>query len=253
MGFRTMEAGVVKPRLIVSVEGGEKCGKNHFAFTAPGPIGLHSFDFGTEGMVEKFLKGNGVPRRKIDMAQYAVNVPEGAETQTVSNACTPVWNAFRTNYAIGLGKYRTTVVDTATDAYEMVRLSHFGKLQQVMAHHYAPVNTEMKSLFRQAYSSDGNLVMLCRIKDEYITKMVGGKEKAEKTGTRIMAGYKDTKFETQVHLRMYKEVGADPWRAEIVTCRHNPDLEGFVLEGEMLSFAGLGQMVYPDSDPGDWE
>lgn len=251
MGFHDLDpATKPKRRLIVSVEGPEKSGKNHFAFTFPGVIVFHSTDHGDEGMIEKFVQGRGVEKRKIKKAQYRVDVPEGADEKATSKACEPVWSAFRTNYRIGLATCRSTVVDTGTDIYELIRMTYFGKLQQVMAHHYAPVNTEMKDLFHEAYSSDGNLCILHRVKDEYITKVVQGKERADKTGAKVMAGFAQTKFETQVHLRTFKEDGE--FCAEVVTCRQNPSVEGFVLTGEMLSYKGLGMLVYEDSEEGDW-
>lgn len=253
MGFKPVTGQVAKRRLIVSIYGGEKTGKNHFAFTAPGPIGLHSFDYGDEGMIEKFIRGEvpGVPPVKVEKAEYIVNVPRGAGVQETSDACTPAWLAFSSNYPLGLGRFRTTVIDTATDAYEMVRMAYFGKLQQVMPHHYAPVNAEFKSLFRQAYSAEGkNLVLLARHKEEWVSKLVQGKEKADRTGRMIYAGYKDSPYEVQIHMRSFKEAGE--FKMEIEDCRQNPALEGMVLEGDMLNWWSLGQLVFPESEEKDW-
>lgn len=248
MAFRDLSPTTAyKRRLIISIEGAEKSGKNHFAFTAPGKTAFHSFDHGDEGMIEKFVKGG----LRIQKAEYRVDVPPGTDTQKTSEACNPVWLGFKVNFALGLHQCRTTVVDTGTDMYEMLRMAYFGKLQQVLAHHYAPVNAELKSLIHQAYSSDGNLIVLHRIKDEYKTEVRGGKEVSNKTGKKVMAGYSQMKFETQVHLRMYKEDGE--FCAEVVTCRQNPDIEGYVLTGDQLSFTGLGMMVYPDSEEGEWQ
>ena len=36
----------------------------------------------------------------------------------------------------------TVVMDTASEAHELSRLAAFGKLTQVMPHHYGPVNAE---------------------------------------------------------------------------------------------------------------
>lgn len=251
MAFRDLDPNTkAKRRLIVSIEGPEKSGKNHFAFTAPGTIAFHSTDHGDEGMIEKFVRGDGVPKVKIRKAQYRVDVPEGADEKATSKACEPVWSTFRLNYRLGLAQCRTTVVDTSTDIYELIRMTYFGKLQQVMAHHYAPVNTEMKDLFHEAYHSDSNLILLHRVKDEYITRTVQGKEKADKTGAKVMAGFSQTKFETQVHLRTFREDGE--FCAEVVTCRQNPDLVGMVLQGDMLTFTSLGMMIYPDSTEEEW-
>lgn len=248
MAFRRLAKDQAqRRRLIVSIEGEEKSGKNHFAFGAPGPIYFHSFDYGDEGVIEKFLATG----KEINKAEYRLQVPPGTSVQDTSNAATPIWNGFKANLALGMARGGTTIVDTGTDAYEMIRLSYFGKLAQVMPHHYAPVNAEFKNIFRDAYSGEGNLILLHRVKEEWINKMnKDGKEVGIKTGRLLLAGYKDTPYETQVHLRAYKD--ADGFHMEVVECRQNPELAGFVLDGELNSFAGLGTMVYPDSAWEEW-
>lgn len=248
MGFRLLDpATPQRRRLIVSIEGEEKTGKNHFAFGAPGPIFYHSFDYGDEGVIEKFLRQG----KAIHKAEYRLNIPPGTDTQKTSDAATPIWAGFKSNFAIGLGKGRTTIVDTGTDAYELIRMSYFGKLGQVMPHHYAPVNAEYKDLFKQAYAADGNLIVLHRMKEEWLNKVNSqGKEVGIKTGVMLLAGWKDTPYETQVHIRLFKD--AEGFGGLVVECRQNPDLTGFELRGDMLSFAGLGQMVYPESEEKEW-
>lgn len=235
-----------KRRLILSIEGEEKSGKNHFAFTAPGPIYFHDIDFGADGVIQKFQDD-----KEIQAASYSVDVPVDASIQAVSDAASPVWEEFKTNYTEGIQSGRTTVIDTGTDIYELLRMSRFGKLTQVMPHHYGPVNQEMKAIYRAAYSSDTNLIVLHRVKDEWINKVVQGKEKGEKTGRRVFAGYSGTYYETQVNARAYKEDGE--FYMLIFDCRQNPAVEGMVLSGDMLNFATLGTLVFPDSEPSDWE
>lgn len=248
MAFRRLAKDQAqRRRLIISIEGEEKTGKNHFAFGCPGPIYFHSFDYGDEGVIEKFLATG----KEINKAEYRLSVPPGTSTQATSEAATPVWNGFKSNYAIGLAKGGTTIVDTGTDAYELIRMSYFGKLAQVMPHHYAPVNAEFKDIFRQAFSSAGNLVLLHRVKEEWINKLnKDGKEVGLKTGRLLLAGYKDTPYETQVHLRAFKD--SEGFKLEVVECRQNPEIAGMVLDGAMNSFAGLGTMVYPDSEWEEW-
>lgn len=235
-----------KMRLILSVEGVEKCGKNHFAFTAPGPIYFHSFDFGDEGVIQKFQT-----TKEIQKAEYKLNVPAGTAIQAASDTARPVWDQFIKNYAEGLAKGRTSIIDTGTDQYEVLRMMEFGKLTQVMPHHYGPVNQIMKSLWRQAYDSDSSLIVLHRMKEEWENKVnSAGKEVGFKTGRWEMAGYKGTYFEAQVCARAYKEDGQ--FKLLIFDCRLNPDLEGMVLEGGMLNFPTLGQLVFPESKEEDW-
>jgi hypothetical protein len=251
-GF-TLATGKVKHRLLVSVEAQEKAGKNHFGFTAPGPIYFHSFDFGDEGVIQKFQPGGRYYREglRIYKAEYKLKVAPGSAVQLAADTARPVWATFYQNYYEGLRLGRTTVVDTATEAHEVLRMAEFGKLTQVMPHHYAPVNTAMKDLWRAAADSNSNLVMLHRMKEEWENTVVNGKEKGNKTGRWEMAGYKGTYFEAQVCCRAYKEDGQ--FKLLVFDCRQNPDLEGMVLEGEMLNFKTLGMLVFPESEESEWE
>lgn len=235
-----------KRRLILSIEGTEGCGKNHFAFTAPGPQYFHSFDFGDDGVVQKFMHD-----KVINRAEYRLNIAAGTAVQMASDTARPVWEKFRANYQEGLGKGRTTIIDTGTDTYEVLRMVEHGKLTQVLPHHYGPVNQAMKGIWREAYDSSSNLVMLHRMKEKWETKSVNGKEVSNKTGEWELAGYGGTYFEAQVCLRAYKEWGE--FKALIFKCRQNPTLEGMVLEGDMLNFKSLGMMVFPESEEKEWE
>jgi len=245
-GF-TIAKKEAKRRLLVSVEAQEKCGKNHFAFTAPGDIYFHSFDFGDEGVIQKFQRD-----KKIWKAEYKLDIQAGTAVQLAAETARPVWAQFLQNYRDGLLKGRTTIVDTGTEAYEVLRMAEFGKLTQVMPHHYGPVNQAMKDLWRTAADSSSNMIMLHRMKEEWENKVnSAGKEVSNKTGRWEMAGYKGTYFEAQVCCRAYKEDGQ--FKLLIFDCRFNPDLEGMVLEGDMLNFPMLGQLVFPDSDAKEWE
>src|ERR1700723_169108 len=130
----------VTHRLIVNAEGEEKSGKNHFSFSAPGPVYLHSFDIGNEGVVQKFQS-----EKEIYIAEYELSMQPGeASAVEVAEAAEKVWQQFISNYRDGLASCGngTTVVDTGTEMWELLRLARFGKLTQVMPHHYGPVNKE---------------------------------------------------------------------------------------------------------------
>lgn len=251
-GF-TLANKPAKRRLLLSLEGTEKTGKDHFAFTAPGDIYFHSFDFGDEGVIQKFQPGGEHYRDglRIYKADYDLNIKPNTAVQDAADTARPVWATFCKNYEDGLQKGRTTIVDTGTEAYEVLRMAEFGKLTQVMPHHYAPVNQAMKGIWRGASDTDSNLIILHRMKEEWINKVVNGKDKGEKTGNWVMAGYSGTYFEAQVCARCYKEEGE--FKMLIFDCRQNPAIEGMVLEGSMLNFSTLGQLVFPESGEEDWQ
>jgi hypothetical protein len=237
-----------KRRIIMSVEGMEKCGKTHFALTAPGPVRYHNFDNGDEHVSQKFTAQGKVIRR----ATYMVSGPD-ATTQEMVDAADPVWSKFRRNYMVGLREGRTTIVDTGAEPWEILRMARFGKLTEVPPHFYGPVNAEWAALYDAAYSSDSNLIMLHRQKEEWVNKAsaASGKMKGEKTGNWVLDGNKGTHFDTQINLRCFKD--GREFCCEILSSRQNPDLDGMVVSGDMCNFQTIAGLVFPDSNEGEWE
>lgn len=232
----------------MSVFANEKCGKNHFAFTAPGPIGCINIDYGLDGVVQKF-QGD----KQIFVSKYRLKVPpKGADSNLVAAASVELWDDILEDYHYSVANYRTTIVDTADEAWAFLRLARFGKLDQVKPHHYGPVNAEFRDLFREAYDNSSNLIMLHKSKAEYVNDV--------RTGGRERAGFTDTGFLVQVEVKLFKlhpddrdDVTDNGFRGEIISCRDNPDIEGTVLQGPMLNFPMVAQMVLPDSNQSDWE
>jgi hypothetical protein len=212
-------------RLIVNAEGEEKSGKNHFAFTAPGPIYMHSFDIGNEGVVQKFQND-----KQIMIAEYELELqPDEGSAQEVAEAADRVWNSFMSNFRDGLAScgHGTTVVDTASEMWELLRLARFGKLTQVMPHHYGPVNKEMQEAVREAFGHSCNAVFLHKMKDGWENYVEGGKEKGRKTGQKVRVGFNDIPFLVQVNVRCLREDqegGGSQFLINIEDCRQNPDL-----------------------------
>jgi hypothetical protein len=232
-------------RLIVNAEGEEKSGKNHFAFTAPGPIFEHSFDIGNEGVVQKFQS-----KKKIMIAEYELEVQPGeAEAREVADAANKVWDQFMANYRDGLASCGngTTLIDTGTETWELLRLARFGKLTQVMPHHYGPVNKEMQEMIREGFSHNCNVIFLHKRKDEW-ENYIGsdGKEKGKKTGRKTRVGFSDMPFLVQVNAvceRVDLDGGGSDFQITVEDCRQNPTVNGVTMPND---FEILLQMVFED-------
>jgi hypothetical protein len=232
-------------RLIVSAEGQEKSGKNHFSFTAPEPIFMHSFDIGNEGVVQKFQA-----QKRIMIAEYELTVQPGeAEPREVAEAADVVWEQFMANYRDGLASCGsgTTVIDTSSEAWELLRLSRFGKLTQVLPHHYGPVNKEMQGMVREGFSHNCNVIHLHKQKpvwENYIG--TDGKEKGRKTGEMGRVGFSDMPFLVQLNVECRRtdlDGGGSDFEIFIGDCRQNPSLNNTVLPND---FETLLTMVFED-------
>lgn len=238
-----------KPRLIVSVEGLDKSGKNNFGFSAPGPLQYLNFDIGDEGVIEKFQDKKQI---LVPTDPYSTRFDNDGKQKQAAAA---EYTRFKNDYLLGLKKARSVVVDTASEVWELLRLARLGKLTQVMPHHYVEVNQEYRDLIREAFEHNANLILLHKLKAEWKN---GPDGKGNKTGRFERAGFAETGFLVQINLRMWREEISDRgendlgFRCQILNCRQNPELAGMVLENDAINFEMLGAMVYPDMDPSVW-
>jgi len=238
LGFTSSKERKTLPRIIMSISGLEKCGKTHFALTAPGPTAFFSLDTGEEGVVDKFSKKKDIQIMSIDRVDD--NAPDQAPKE---------FKRFKEAYMAVLrgNDVRTIIIDTATEIWEVLRMARFGKLTQVMPYQYGPVNAEYRALIRDAYNYDKNLILLHKMKAQYIND--------KRTGEWERAGFSDTGFLVQVNAQIYRYAPQDggDFAIFIKDCRQNPDVAGEELVGPMCNFPFLASMVMPEVDPKEWE
>lgn len=229
LGFS--DAKVESPkRLIVSLSGREKTGKTHFSLTAPDPVLFFNIDLGTEGVIGKFQEdGKKVMVYDVRFSKQSSNALDYR----------PLWTDLKSRLAAAwnLGK-GTVVIDTATEAYELARLAHFGKLTQVMPHNYTEVNSEWRELMRLAYDSRMNTVMIHKMKAKYINNV--------RTGDYETAGFGEIGYLVQVNLTAYREddENGPQFNMLIQDCRQNAAISGQVLRGPMVDYGFLLNLVH---------
>lgn len=227
--FRLAQS-IVKKRLIVSVQGQEKTGKTHFALTAPGPIGFQDIDIGVEGVIEKFTHD-----KEIHLAEYTLDFP------FEQRAAEQMWKQFSSDFKRLLGSHvKTGIVDNASEAWDLLRVAKFGRLTQIMPHLYTVVNSEFRGLLKMAYKSDANLILLHKVKKEYINDSFTGKYERN--------GFNDVGYLVQVVVETYKESGK--FFLRVLASRQNPGIEGLVIENP--TFQKLGVAVFPGTVEQDW-
>ena len=245
-------------RLVLSIDGEEKCGKTRFALTAPKPIGFIDLDSGLEGtahkhdLAEVLHSDLAAKWKEVQQLSAQQQIRRGDHVQ-VAHAAAKVWSQFVDDFRWGIRNLRTVVVDTASEMNELIRLARFGKLTQVMPESYGPVYAELSALLKEIYSTEANLVLLHRVKAEYEAappSASGKRQPGAKTGKMVRAGFKDIPYIVQTVLRLGK---TDEFTATIEHCRHNPALEGEELPSELIEFSTLGMMIFPESKAADWK
>lgn len=226
----------ITPRLIASVSGLEKQGKSSFALSAPGPLLYFNLDYGLEGVAGKYAGD-----KDIYVKEYRFRRNDTADKYNT------LWCNFTTDYYSALkSKARTVVLDTATEVWELLRLTRFGKLTQVMPHHYGPVNAEYMSLIREGYSYNKNVILLHKLKKQYVNDSFNGKYER--------AGFTNTGFLVQSNLEVFRDGLDGEFYLKVLDCRQNSMLGGmeFPLSDEFSGFRFLAQLIFPDSTEEDW-
>ncbi len=210
----------------------------HFSLTGPGPIIYFNVDIGTEGVVEKFqLQGKQI-------LMYDVRVPKEASKDVWSQMWTDFKVRVRKAYAIRVG---TVVWDTATEVYELARLSHFGRLTEVKPSDYAVVNNEWREVLRIAYDSPMNTIFIHKVKAMW--KMVAsssGRSSLTKTDDFEVSGFSEIDYLVQTNLSMncvYTDKGPE-FSCFVKDCRQNPNVAGTLLEGDLCNFNVLLDLVH---------
>ena len=230
---------VVRNRLLLSVDGLTGVGKTHFALTAPDPIVVFDLDVRTEGVIHKFAD------KKIVVAKYRLPI---LDDQPIDIAATQqLWANFKKVFKKALvSGARTIIIDTGTEAWELIRLARFGKLTQVQPYHYGPVNAEFRGLLRTALEceADVNVILVHKKKSKYVND--------KRTDDFERAGFSDMDFMVQVAVDIeYGEMedGEIGSICTITKCGLDVSMLGFTLEGDMCTFPCLAQILIPG---GNW-
>ena len=235
LGFTAPPSHTVNRRLVMSVAGFEKTGKTHFALTGRSPIAIVNLDVGLEGMVEKFRAAG----KEVYQFTLPLTRDEGTQ-ETWQGQWREFQNKLRAVYALNPG---TVIIDTWTEAYELARLAHFGKLEQVMPNRYGAVFNELRGIVRHAYTSDTTTTV-------YIQKMRMGFE----SKLPEVQGFKDTDFLVQVNMRTHADEnvpGVGAISTTIRNCRQNPHIAGMTLQGDTFDLRYLERLVH-DWDGTQW-
>jgi hypothetical protein len=238
LGFTVPDPASIPRRVIASIAGFEKVGKSFLAYTGRPPLVVINLDVGDEGVIEQFkAQGKDV---------YIYNIPLVRPTSIIeaSEDAGPAmwkqqWSQLNTTleqvYRLNPG---TVVIDTMTEAYELARLAHFGKLTQVMPHQYTMVQSEVRSMVRMAYAAEQtSTVFIHKMGYNFDSKLPEIK------------GYNQMPFMVQANLENYKMpnpagYGIDTFYSKIKDCRQNPHTNGMVLDGANFSLEYLEWLIH---------
>lgn len=228
--------------MIINVEGEEKTGKSTFAYTAPLPMVVFSFDMGHDRAIygklyPEFFEG-------LDIAVYPYQQPEVTWNQgkasakvvhesfeghdiTVYEVPKPMqmdpnkvegfmaqWAYFLTIYVKAMQDplINTVVIDTATllyknkvDAYLEELNAKGSARKQLLQIEYGHPNGEIRSVYDLAAASKKNLVTVHHLRDHYVSRPGrDGVIESVADGTLETDGMKETARKVDIELRIEK-------------------------------------------------
>lgn len=249
--------------MIINVEGEEKTGKSTFAYTAPLPMVVFSFDMGHERAIygklypeffqeldiaiHKYQKptvawANGKASAKVayepfthDMTVYELPKPMQLDPNVVEGFMAQ-WAYFLTICAAAMQdpNVQTIVIDTATllyknkcDAYlEELNAKGSGTRKQLLQIEYGHPNGEIRSVYDLATATGKNLVTVHHLRDHYVTMPNSkGEIESRPDGTMETDGMKETARKVDIALRIEKRKDGSLW-GTMPTCGPNLAMEG---------------------------
>jgi len=244
--FRKLET-TEQSWLTVCSYGHEKRGKTFWALSAPGPIAVISSDAGTESAVRQWQRAG----KEILLFQHTVP-PVGLKIDAYEKAWDAVAGALYE--AMTSKQFRSIVIDTATEFWELLRLARFGRLAKVMPHNYGPVNAEFRALLNKAAASGKNSIWIHKVKKVYKTNKDGVDSW---TGEWERAGFADFGYIVDLvvkHITVKLEGGGVEFQTHVVDSRYRPTvLNGSVFSGIMALFPAIAMEALPETDAENWD
>jgi len=225
-GFYDAAALPRKDRLVLCIDGMEKCGKSHLALSAEGPIAYINMDNGLDGVLHKFT------------GQKPISV---VDISSDPKLCKTEWDRVEKIYynLLANPNVRTVVWDTTSAAWGLVRMAKYGKLSQVPPQKYVEVNTIFRDLLDDAIRSDKNIILVERLKKAYVGK--------DWRGNWERAGFGEIGYHVQMCVRCIKYTdpngGGSSFGCTITDSRHNPALEGQTVWHDACDFEMLKAMA----------
>lgn len=226
-------------RLVVRSWGLDKAGKNHFGFTGPSPIyGLYFDPGGIEGVAQKFVRGEveGQQPKEIFYTTQSFN----KKKNTQDHAC-DIRDKFLEDYAYAIKHARLIQIDE-TELWEIFRFAEFGGESDV-PREYGPLNGQYRGLIQDAYDAGVNLQLIQKVKEKWVNN--------KPTGKMDPMGFKQANYIVQANLEHRFNTETKEFDIEIVNCRQNMTIAGDV--NSNITWADLGQLIYPESSEEDWQ
>lgn len=232
-----------QPGANISLEGLDKTGKNHFAFTAPGPILCLSGDRRVDYIAAKQASEL---HKKIHAVRFKARIPLAADDEAIKKLCRPIWREVEELFLESLDsdKVRSIVVDTGTFFWELKRLAAFGKTNKVLPVFYSIANAQFERLLLAGEEyPNKHVIWLHKLGAEY--------KHNEPTGKLERKGFKNVGYDMQAVIRTGYDAESKRFFAKVVNNTFEPACNGMVFKGKSCNYATV-MSTLTGSDRKEW-
>jgi hypothetical protein len=240
------------PGANVNVEGEEKTGKNHFAFTAPSPILCISGDRKITFLAAKLAS---TMKKHIHAVRFRLQIPLGASSEKVKEIARPIWRELEELFweALQSSTVRTIVVDTGSWAWELKRLAAFGKTERILPVFYNLCNAQFERMLLAGEDYPGkHIIWIHKLGDEWKNKQGDRGMESYKTGKMERKGFKNVGFDVQANIRTSWDKESKKFTAKVISNAFDPDFNGVVFKGTSCNYASVMSAI-TGTDKGEWK
>lgn len=225
------------PRISVATRGKTKRGKTHWAiFTPPDPIAVISLDTGTRQIVDK-----AVAQGRVVMPFYIDHSRRDDQAQAKKS-----WQDYRKALSVirASRSIRTLVIDTISDAWDLIQLAEFGKLKQNNKFAYGGINAEFPGLVEEFYHANPsiNTVYIQKLKKQYTGDNWDGK-------SMQAVGFNGFDYLVDLSITHIFEGGKFGFETDASEAtRFGPEFSGLKFMDGECSFVDLAMNIFSDEE-----
>lgn len=254
------------PRIIAALQGEVGSGKTEFALGAPGPIVVHTFDQGTEGVVEEHVARG----KEIYLAKYDLGVAVGEAV--THEAVVQLRDQFIANFEADIARARTIIIDRENDLWSHHVFAETGtddKFAAAPAKDWPKIKAKMRRLTAMAKAAKINLIYIQGMRNEWgkIINPKTGNATSVPTGKRIPDGMEEITADVHIVMdmtRVDQPEGPSKFFLHVGKSRGPGSrlVQGQTFEvvkaddpeeRPEFGFKEFAQLVFPDTGSDDWE
>jgi hypothetical protein len=234
-----------KPRIIAGSCGEVGTRKTSFWLGAPGPIVVFSFDRGLEGVVEPYQV-----EKEIYVKEYDWATAPGCEPD--QQMAIDIVAQFDEDFRHALTVARTVILDKETDLWSIAKYARFGPPEKGRPDDWEGLKAQIRVWLNAPKPLDINFGVIQAMKNEWVTKNnpKTGKDGITQTGVRIPAGMEEVEAIMHINIEHLHQDGEFLMKIGKARGPGGRDIQYQTIPA--VSFGEFAQLVFPDSDEGDW-